>query len=331
MIPPTHVNAEQKTVAMFPIIGDIRMRILPEQNGVFVVEFVSSTQTLYTQTVKTAPWLSQKIQRDFATQLHQHIPIEQRPDLQALKSRLIECFDTIRKQLECNPEVRRTLTSPAVRKVIECTLSVDVYPGQITEYVVSVQNGKTTETLQFTPSDVTDNGRALNVKWTNAFPVDPIYIIVKEWREVVEYWTEIAKIHEKETDNEMDYIIERLEEHLSTIIVSIDNSALVSMKYGWWDESQGGKTTVWIPGTVIASFLKDVVGKDGAFSGILAKELKRRNILVSVSKPLRITDRATGKSIVRKCWAFTPDFGMFTRESCVDPSNVPREVKDDLI
>lgn len=321
-------NAEQKTVAMFPILADISMRIVPTQNGVFIVEFRDSTQTLVSHSVKTPPWLSVKIQRELVGQLHQHIPPEHRPDLQVLKSRLIECFDTIRKKLESDPDVRRNLTSPNVRKVIECTVSVDIYPGQITEFIVTVLNGDSEETLQFTPSEITETGKALNVKWLNAFPKDPIYTTLQEWREIVGYWTETATIYDKETANELDYIIERLQEHLSTIIISTDDTALVSMKYGWWDESSSDMVTVWIPGAMIATFLKDIVGKDGAFSGILAKELKRRNFLTTVSTPLRITDRTTGKSIVRKCWAFTPEFGQFTRESCIDPARAPKEVKD---
>lgn len=292
----------------FPICRDLVLRIAVTQEGAYDLTIANSAGPLCSKKTETDPWLSHKVQTDFASQASEKIPTADKHEREVFKSSLMDVFKTINEQVETNVDVRRALNPPDIRRVIAATTQVNIYPGNQSEYRITLENG---EHLSFTPEEISGRGNALRVKWLNAYPREILHITPKGFQKIVNNWTEIAEIHERETTNDLDSVIEQLQEHLSTLTISIDKGALVSSEQGWFEETNGTDATVWIPGVKITEFLRDHTGQEPLTSSQLAKELRRRGILKGVSKTLN-----AGK-MSRKCWPFAPVFGGWTRETCI--------------
>jgi hypothetical protein len=302
----------------FPICRDLYLSIAVPRERVYTLSISCISGKIYSKEVETAPWLSKKVQVDFASQASEFIPNTDKRGREVFKARLLEIFKTINERVETDGEVRRSLTSPDIRQVIDATIRVDIYPGHKSEYRISLENG---ENLTFTPEEISGNGKALRVKWLDAYPQNILDITPKGFRTIVNHWAEIAIIHDRETTTDQDSVIEQLQEHLSTLTISTDKSALISSNQGWWEERDSTDTTVWIPSVTITEFLRNHPGQEIITSSQLAKELRRRNILKGVSKTLN-----AGK-ISRKCWPFDPEFGGWTRETCVCAPKKTQEVQ----
>lgn len=294
---------------------DFVLQISTPEEGSYVVTIGNSGGPLCSKEMKTAPWLSPKIQTGFANHASDNIPSANKQERDVFKSSLIEALKTINEKVESDDEVMRALTSPDISLVMSLTTLVDIYPGNQSEYRITLENG---EHLSFTPEEISGSGKALRVKWLNAYPREMLHISIMGFRQIVNYWTEIATEHERETTTDLDSIIEQLAEHLSTLTISTDKGALNSSEQGWWEESNGTEVTVWIPGVKISEFLRDHSSQEQLTSSQLAKELRRRGILTGVSKTLNV-----GK-MSRKCWPFTPVFGSWTKETCMSaPNKIP--------
>ena len=316
------VISSQSSDLEYPILRGITIRLTGGESGDYVVEFWKKNLMLFTRSFKTPPWNSVKIQADLASQLQKSIPENDRLDQNVLKSKVQDYFSTIKETFEENSTEARVLFSPHVRQVLETTKSVDVYPGDQVEYVVEIEIGEEKGSLQFSAQELHDSSKIFSIKWLNAFPKRPLHVSKKEWMQIVESWAKKAVVHEREEMNEIEIIIERLQEHFSGWTITPAKQSLISMRSGWY-EKDGLNETVWIPGAVILGFLREI-GKEGSFAGRLAKELKRREILRTVSRAIRIEGPITGKPIVRKCWAFDPAFLCYSPDQSVADVNSRR-------
>ena len=195
----------------FPIYRDLRLCIAVPQEGVYALSIANTTGALFSKVVKTAPWRSTKVQVDFASQASEQIPTADKQEREIFKTRLLEAFRVVTETVETNDDVRRGLTPPDIRRVIAATTHVDIYPGHQSEYRVTLENG---EHLSLTPAEISGGGRALRVKWLNAYPREMLHITIMGFREIVNYWTEQATEHERETTTDFDSTIEQLQEHL---------------------------------------------------------------------------------------------------------------------
>jgi len=188
-----------------PLWGDLTMKVYPEVKGACPVEFVKADRgRIYIDNPKSPPWLSTRIQDRLVAGLASALGDEGRPR-EFMRRKVGEAFAVIAEQLETDEGTRKALTPAAVRRVIEETERVTIYPaadGGIYEIVIS---GKvliltSAQMARKTP----DGDGGFNHHWLILFPTDEIDATKNEWKAIKAHWYEIAEVREAETATEAE-------------------------------------------------------------------------------------------------------------------------------
>ena len=303
-----------------PLWGDLVMRLYPDPGGACSIEFVKADRgRIYIDSPKSPPWLSTRLQDRLVAGLMAALGDEARPR-EFMRRRVGEAFAEIAKRIETDPGLKWALTPAAVRRVIEETERVTIYPaadGGIYEIVIS---GKVLILTSAQMARKTPDGDAgFNHHWLILFPTDEIDATKNEWKAIKAHWYEIAEVREAETVTEAEAVIDRLVEDLERVTLVRTAAEMLGHEYAWHDEKKG---VIWVHGRRLARFLEDLK-RPGWNNGKLSTELQRAGYTFGNTKPQRIGLEAKkgGKQI--KCWGFKPGLIEFR-----PPAEESTEVRD---
>ena len=282
-----------------PVISAVAIRITPEKHG-YEVAVLEKGSVVYTKYTRSAPWLSDQIQREIVNASHPKLNPDNRPDKNRYKVAMLSCFAELDRALEHDPEQKRSLSSIIVAGIIKRTQNVQVYPGEATFLEVQIDD----KNLCFTSKEIAhQNATTLNEKYFNEFYL-PLDANSKEWKEIRNYWSEIGTVEETATETDMDVLIEHLADHLASRVFVYSNIDRIDRPdVGYYDEEH---REVWIPSTIISSFLDRLGASDKRAE--LAKELKRRDITIGNSHKKRFRNLPSGQ---KRYWRFNETFVRF--------------------
>lgn len=305
-----------------PLWGDLTMKVYPEVKGACPVEFVKADRgRIYIDTPKSPPWLSTRIQDRLVAGLTAALGDEARPR-EFMRRKVGEAFAVIAEQLETDEGTKKALTPAAVRRVIEETERVTIYPaadGGIYEIVIS---GKVLILTSAQMARKTPDGDAgFNHAWLILFPTDEIDVTKNEWKAIKAHWYEIAEVREAEETTEAEAVIDRLVEDLERVTLVRTAAEMLGHEYAWHDERKG---VVWVHGRRLARFLEDLK-RPGWSGGKLSATLQAAGYTLGNAKHQRIGleagKGAKGKQI--RCWPFKPGAAEFR-----PPAEESTEVRD---
>lgn len=292
-------DPEPDNGTILPVISAIALRITPEING-YRVEVLEKGRSIFTKLTRSAPWLSEQLQREIVNASHPKLNRDSRPDKERYKEAMLTCFAELDRTLEEDPEQKRSLSGALVADIIARTREVHIYPGEATFLEVGIDE----KTLCFTSKEIAhQHATTLNEKYFNEFYL-PLDATGKEWKEIRNYWSAIGVIEETGTETGMDVLIEHLADHLaSRVFVYSDRDRIDRPDVGYYDED---RDVVWIPTTVISLFLDRFKASDKRAE--LSKELRRRNITVGNPQSKRFQNLPSGQ---KRCWQFSKTFVRF--------------------
>lgn len=283
--------------------GDLTMRVYPETRGACPIEFVKADRgRIYIDSPKSPPWLSTRLQDRLVAGLAAALGDEARPR-EFMRRKVAEAFAAIAERLETDDGTKKALTPAAVRRVIEETERVTIYPaadGGIYEIVISGKVLVLTSAQMARKTPDGDGG--FNHHWLILFPTDEIDATKNEWKAIKAHWYEIAEVREAETATEAEAVIDRLVEDLErvTLVTSAEN--MTGPEFAWHDEKKG---VIWVHGRRLARFLDDLK-RPGWSGGKLSATLQAAGYTLGNAKHQRIGLEAKkgGKQI--RCWPFKP-------------------------
>jgi len=302
-------------VPTIPVISAIAIRITPEITG-YEVNVLEKERIVYTKLTRSAPWLSDQIQREIVNGSHPKLNPDSRPDKNRYKDAMLSCFAELERTLERDPEQKRSLSSVIVAGIIQRTREVHIYPGEATFLEVVIDD----KTLSFTNKEIAHQyATTFNEKYFNEFYV-PLDATSKEWTEIRNYWSEIGIIEENATETEMDVLIENLADHLtSQVFIYSDRNRIDRPDVGYYESEKG---IVWIPTTVISAFLDRFKASDKRAE--LAKELVIRKITRGSAQPKKFKNLLSGQ---KRYWQFEKNFIVFR----IDETGTVPEITDLLL
>jgi len=185
--------------------GDLTMRVYPETRGACPIEFVKADRgRIYIDSPKSPPWLSTRLQDRLVAGLAAALGDEARPR-EFMRRKVAEAFAAIAERLETDDGTKKALTPAAVRRVIEETERVTIYPaadGGIYEIVISGKVLVLTSAQMARKTPDGDGG--FNHHWLILFPTDEIDATKNEWKAIKAHWYEIAEVREAETATEAE-------------------------------------------------------------------------------------------------------------------------------
>ena len=287
-----------------PLWGDLTMRVYPDPGGACPIEFVKADRgRIYIDSPKSPPWLSTRIQDRLVAGLTAALGDEARPR-EFMRRKVGEAFAEIADRLENDPDARKALTPPAVRKVIELTERVIVYPSQATTYEILIGG----RDLSITAQQMARTDPAfINAAWLNLFPTDPLNATRREWLMIQAAWTDPAAVEVREVEEatEAETVIDRLAEYLAPVQLVTSAEHMTGPEFAWHDESKG---VVWVHGRKIARFLDEELKRPGWNDGKLSATLQQAGYTFGkTGKPRIGLDAGKGKAGKQvRCWPFKP-------------------------
>ena len=291
-----------------PLWGDLTMKVYPEVKGACPVEFVKADRgRIYIDNPKSPPWLSTRIQDRLVAGLAAALGDEARPR-DFMRRKVGEAFAAIAERLETDDGTKKALTPAAVRRVIEETERVTIYPaadGGIYEIVIS---GKVLVLTSAQMARKTPDGDAgFNHHWLILFPTDEIDATRNEWKAIKAHWYEIAEVREAETVTEAEAVIDRLVDDLEQVHLVTIAEHMTGPDAAWHDEKKG---VVWVHPQRIAAFLEKLK-LPGWNNGKLSTELQRAGYTFGKTRLQRIGAEAKKDGKQVRCWPFKPDLITF--------------------
>lgn len=300
-----------------PLWGDVAMRVWPEVQGTYPIEFLRGGARIFIKAPKSPPWLSPKLQEQLTAGLTSALGDEARhPDF--MRRKVIEAFATLAAKLETDEGTRQALTPPTVRKVIERTERVIVYPSQATTYELTIDGRNLTITAQ---QMARIDPAVINAAWLNLFPTDPLNATRREWLQIQQAWTDPATVEVRKVEEvtEAETVIDRLVEDLERVCLVPDASSMTGPEFAWHDDRNG---VVWVHTRRIARFLEELK-RPGWNDGKLSAALQTADYTLENTRPIRIGPEAgkgkDGKQT--RCWPFKPGLIEF-RQPTVDQLEV---------
>lgn len=283
-----------------PLWSDLTMRVYPDPGGACPIEIVKGDRRIYIDSPKSPPWLSTRLQDRLVAGLAAALGDEARPR-EFMRRKVGEAFAAIAERIENDPDAKKILTPAAVRKAIELTERVIVYPSQATTYEITIAG----RGLSITAQQMARTDPAfINAAWLNLFPTDPLNATRREWLMIQAAWTDPADVEVRETEEatEAETVIDRLVEDLERVTLVTSAESMTGPEFAWHDESKG---VVWVHGRRIARFLEDLK-RPGWNDGKLSAALQQAGYTFGKTKLQRIGLEAKkgGKQI--RCWPFKP-------------------------
>lgn len=286
----------------FPLWGDVILKVYPETRGAYPVEILRGEGRIWIDAPKSPPWLSTRLQDALITGLTGAVEDEGR-SREFVKKKVAETFAAIAERLETDDETRRALTPAPVRRLMEETESVIVYPGEATFYEVTIAG----RTLTITAAQMARvEPGFINAAVLNAFPLDPLDASKSDWKAIKDYWLspDVAEVRDREETTAAEIVIERLRLHCEGLTLVASPDALTADTSAWNDESD---RLVWIPGTWIARFVVDELKKPAEWTSELSKILRGAGQMLRPTKTIR-----TGPASKQvRCWGLKEDFAKF--------------------
>jgi hypothetical protein len=280
--------------------GDIALKVYPEERGTYPVEFLKGEARICIEAPRSPPWLSSKLQERLTAGLTSALGDEARQS-DFMRRKVSEAFVEIARGLETDDGTRRALTPAPVRRIMEQTEAVIVYPGEATYYEVTIAG----RALTITAAQMarTDPG-FINAAVLNAFPLDPLDATRNDWKAIKTYWLspDVAEVREVEEATEIEDLIDRLREDLETVALVGAPEQVTGDNTAWRDPAG----EVWIPARRIARFLNETANKPG-WSSRLSKEVRRAGGMRTATRT-RMLGSPPRKT---RCWVFAPDFAAF--------------------
>lgn len=283
----------------FPLWGDVIMKVYPETRGAYPVEILRGETRICIEAPKSPPWLSTKLQDTLITGIMGALGEEGR-SREFVKKKVADAFAAIVERRETDDETRRALTPAPVRRLMEETESVIVYPGESTFYEVTIAG----RTLTITAAQMARvEPGFINAAVLNAFPLDPLDASKSDWKAIKDYWLspDVAEVRDREETSEAEIVIERLRLHCEGVTLVASAEALTADTLAWNDEAD---KLVWIIGTRIARFIEEELKKPPEYSAALSKILRAAGIMPRPTK----TIRAGPSSKQVRCWGLREDF-----------------------
>jgi len=297
--------------------GDMSMKVYPEAAGTFLVEFLKGDCRVCIETPKSPPWLSPKLQGHLVTKLIEALGDDGRPPT-FMRRKVGEAFADIKDRLEADDGTKKAMTPAPVRRMIEKTQSVIVYPGESTLYEVTI-DGRTL-TIKAAQMARIDPG-FINLAILNAFPLDPLDASKNDWKAIKNYWLspELAEVRDVEEATEAEIVIDQLRVELESVSL-VESPDLVNDDNTAWRDPGTGE--VWVPARRITRFLDETAKKPG-WSSTLSKEARAAGWMKTATR----TKKMGNPPRETRCWVFVGGFTTF-RDTRNPPANVSEYVEN---
>lgn len=281
------------------VIGAISATITPENNG-YQVEILEGETPVYRKVCKTPPWISQQIIRELANNSHAELNPNARPEPERYKKALITAFSELKTLLETDVNLKRSLSDKVVLDIIQKTEGVVIYPGEITSMEV-IFDGKN---MCFSAREIAmRDATAFNERYFNEM-LTPLDATNSEWKEIRDYWCEIAVVQEKQGDTRMNLAVEALADFLSDEMVFFtERDRITGPDTGFFNEKEG---TMWVLSLSVRRFIENYDFRLAPSK--LAKELLAQGCTTRTSKKERYRNLPGN---LRNTWRFKPDFTSF--------------------
>lgn len=298
--PPPEPIGEGETI---PLWGNVAMRVYPETRGTFPIEFLKGGRRLTLEAPKTPPWLSPRLADHLNTALAAALREEARPR-EFMRQKIGEALADISDRLETDDGTKRALTSGPVRRMIEETESVIVYPGEATLYEVTI----TGRTLTITAAQMARiEPGFINTAVLNAFPLDPLDASKNDWKAIKDYWLspDVAEVREAEEATEAEAVIDRLRTFLEPLVIVDQAALMIGDHLAWYEEVED---RVWVLNSRIIKFIVEDLKRPDTYSVTLSKILRTSGEMPAPSKKRRGIGKFPGPVRV---WGFRPGFARF--------------------
>ena len=301
----------------FTLWGTVDARVFPESQGTYSVEFLKDSRRLCIETTKSPIWDSIRLQDKAAVTLAEALGDDARaPDF--MRKRVREAFAAFAERLKTDRKVQQALTSEPVRRVMDGTTSVDIYPSAATTYEIAITGRNLTVPVKEMAR--TDPG-FINAAWLNLFPTKPLDATRKDWIQIREFWMsdDLAVIREVETLTEAEIVIDRLRAELESVSL-VESPDLVNDDNRAWKDPGTGE--VWVPARRITRFLDETVKKPG-WSSMLSKEVRAAGGMKTATR----TKKMGNPPLETRCWVFDGGFAVF-RDARDEPIPVSEYVRN---
>lgn len=289
---------------IIPIFADVTMRMWPEAAESYPCEFLQGGRRLFLTRARTPPWNSLLIQKRWANLLIEALGENAPIGPAALQKKVKAAFDDLAERLEKDPAAKKALTPAVVRRVLDRTKAVAVYPSAETTYVIRLGDRDLTVPIK---DMARTNADFINTAWLNLFPTEPLNANRREWLQIQAAWTDPAVVEVRETEeaSEDEIVIERLRAHFEGLTLVTSAAALTGDTLAWHDENAG---LVWVLGTRIARFIEEDLKKPATWSPVLSRILRAAG--GPMPRPSK-TIRAGGFENPVRCWPFKRTFARF--------------------
>jgi hypothetical protein len=187
-------------------------------------------------------------------------------------------------------------SSVDVKRIIDNTERVVVYPGETTEWHVMMHVSGREATLEFDEGEMSANKpKPLKEEYSRVFYETPDIEENAEWKEVRNYWQGIQEVADPVNFTAVDIAVEQFVEKLTRWIRVVDDAAAV--KNGdetvWYDgENERGrgnsvdKSVLWVKRAIVQD-VHDKLNNDIEIAK-LAKELQTRGYTIQTSARLQL-------------------------------------------
>ncbi len=289
--------------AEVPLWGDVIMKVYPETRGTYPIEFAKGGDRICIEAPRTPPWLSSKLQDRLISGILAALPEEGRTR-EFVRQKITAAFTRLAERQETDTGVKLAMTPAPVRRMIEETESVIVYPGEATFYEVTIEG----RTLTITAAQMArvDPG-FINAAVLNAFPLDPLDAGRNDWLAIKNYWLspDVAEVRDLEEASEAEATIDRLRANLAPITIVDKAEEMIGDHRAWYDE-KGGR--VWVLNTRITKFVEEELKKPPGYTSALSKMLRAAGEMPKPSTKIRGIGNFPGPV---RCWGFLPTFAAF--------------------
>ena len=297
--------------------GNMAMMVYPEAQGTYPVEFLKADRRVCIAAPKAPPWLSPRLQGHLVTLLRKALGDEAR-DPVFMRRKVGEAFADIKDQLETDDGIKKAMTPAPVRRMIENTDSVIVYPGEATLYEVTI-DGRTL-TIKAAQMCRIDPG-FINLAILNAFPLDPLNASKNDWKAIKNYWLspELAEVRDAEDATEAEIVIDQLRVELEFVSL-VESPDLVNDDNTAWKDPSNGE--IWVQARRITRFLDETAKKPG-WSSTLSKEARAAGCMKTATR----TKKMGNPPRETRCWVFVEGFTVF-RDARNPPANVSEYIEN---
>lgn len=211
---------------------------------------------------------------------------------------VVEKFNRICSQInagDLSEEQKRRLKAPAVQRLIDETVAVDVFPAEEATFRVTLERDGERRELEFSQGEwVADSPAPLKQQYAGAF-YDRLAIGKDEWVDLVEYWSERQEVHDREELTARDTVLGDVIRGLRKNVKPMANrEALENDRYAAWYDVDGRMVDsdtqipddgpiLWVRSDALTHQI-DEAGKERTFLAQLSQMLRDEGATYSTSR-----------------------------------------------